>query len=137
MGAIKNGTSDIYLLLSRSKDAEVITKKFRLCDPISTDPNDISNLFETLAGNFAGIVQYNKDNRVGPKGVNNVTIDSLCELMTGKGYEPLDALAAVNNLLLTTYDQRCLDYKYDTMIQELRNSNWSSPTAEGGSVIEF
>ena len=36
----------------------------RLCDDI--DPNiskDVENLFSTLAGNFAGVVQYNKDNK--------------------------------------------------------------------------
>lgn len=37
----------------------------RLCDPIEElvdNPLDVSNLFENLASNFAGVVQYNKDN---------------------------------------------------------------------------
>jgi len=33
-----------------------------LCDPIETQ-NDVDNFFETVAGNFEGVVQYNKDNR--------------------------------------------------------------------------
>lgn len=38
---------------------------FRLCDPVEQsvdNPLDIENLFENLASNFAGVVQYNKDN---------------------------------------------------------------------------
>lgn len=38
----------------------------RLCDPVENsieNPLDISNLFEALASNFAGVVQYSKDNR--------------------------------------------------------------------------
>ena len=37
---------------------------FRLCDDIDpSNANDIANLYSTLAGNFEGVVQYNKDNR--------------------------------------------------------------------------
>jgi len=33
-----------------------------LCDAIDTQ-NDVDNFFETVTGNFEGVVQYNKDNR--------------------------------------------------------------------------
>lgn len=33
----------------------------------------------------------------------------------------LDRLAEINTLLLKTSDQKCLDYKYDKMINDLRN----------------
>lgn len=37
---------------------------FSLCDPLDTSQYvDGSNLFSNLAGNFEGVVQYNKDNR--------------------------------------------------------------------------
>lgn len=39
--------------------------RFRLCDPVENSINnalDMANLFENLASNFAGVVQYNKDN---------------------------------------------------------------------------
>ena len=35
---------------------------FSLCDSIETQ-NDVDNFFQTVAGNFEGVVQYNKDNR--------------------------------------------------------------------------
>lgn len=53
---------------------------FRLCDPIERNVDnalDNSNIFETLAGNFAGIVQYNKDNRMSKDGTSNITIDTV------------------------------------------------------------
>jgi hypothetical protein len=33
-----------------------------LCDSIETQ-DDVDNFFQTVAGNFEGVVQYNKDNR--------------------------------------------------------------------------
>lgn len=36
----------------------------RLCDPLDTSKHlDAASLFSNLAGNFEGVVQYNKDNR--------------------------------------------------------------------------
>jgi hypothetical protein len=34
-----------------------------LCDPLSDNNDDISNFAQSAAGNFMGVVQYNKDNR--------------------------------------------------------------------------
>lgn len=59
---------------------------FRLCDPIDIDnKKDIANLFETLAGNFAEIVQYNKDNRLyqNPER-SSITLENLCDIMVDK-----------------------------------------------------
>ena len=41
-----------------------LEEKFRLCSKFDgNNENDVINLFESLVGNFEGIVQYNKDNR--------------------------------------------------------------------------
>lgn len=114
-----------------------INDKFKLCDPIEqsiSNPKDVSKFFETLAGNFAGIVQYNKDNRMGKSSLtNNITIDTLCNIMENtKIGSSLDRLAAINKLLLTTYDQKCLDYKYDNMVKALSETSWDSLMSEGG-----
>lgn len=103
----------------------------RLCDPIETSINnevDISNFFESLASNFAGVVQYNKDNSPHAK----VTIDDICEIMENtKIGAQIDRLAAVNKLLLDQANEKCLDYKYDKMIQIMRNTSWDSSQADG------
>lgn len=36
---------------------------YRLCNPLSDNDDDISNFAISIAGNFMGVVQYNKDNR--------------------------------------------------------------------------
>lgn len=55
-----------------------------LCEPFNGDNgNDVANFFETLIGNFEGIVQYNKDNKAFEGSTHdNVTIDTLCDIMT-------------------------------------------------------
>lgn len=104
----------------------------RLCDPVEKSiniPADISNLFESLASNFAGVVQYNKDNS--PHAT--ITIDKVCDIMMNQTIGPqVDRLAAVNKLLLENGNQTCLDYKYDKMIKSMQNTSWESEEAEGG-----
>ncbi len=58
----------------------------RLCKPLDgTKSEDVATLFEGLIGNFEDIVQYNKDNRAFEGGKhNNVTVETLCDIMTGK-----------------------------------------------------
>ena len=37
---------------------------YRLCDGIDlTNKMDMANFYSSIAGNFEGVVQYNKDNR--------------------------------------------------------------------------
>ncbi|KAL5004772.1 hypothetical protein ScPMuIL_018228 [Solemya velum] len=113
----------------------MLEKLFRLCDPIDHyNAPDVANLYSTLAGNFEGIVQYNKDNRAFEGAVDTkVTIDTLCEIMSNEslGCE-VHRYAAVNSLLLDTYSQKCLDYKYSSMINDLKKTDWNSTAAEGG-----
>ncbi|XP_067008768.1 putative serine protease K12H4.7 isoform X2 [Anabrus simplex] len=133
--AVGNATQQINLLLNHRLGQQTVTKLFRLCQPVdSNNSQDVASLFETLASNFAGVVQYNKDNRQfeGAKGTN-ITIDVVCNVMTNSNIgPPVNRLAAVNSLLLDAYDQKCLDYKYDKMVADLRNVSWDSETAEGG-----
>lgn len=97
---------------------------------------DVSNFFEILAGNFAGVVQYNKDNRFS-KAKTTVTIDTLCDVMLDEDIGPaVDRLAVVNNIILYNNGQKCLDYKYDKMLIQYRNISWDSEVSEGGK-FEF
>lgn len=105
---------------------------FQLCDPLEksiANPLDIANLYEGIAGDFAGVVQYNKDNRDG----NHVTIDDICDLMTNQTLgAPVTRLAAVNSMILKDTKQKCLDYKYDKMVTQMKNVSWDSEVASGG-----
>lgn len=112
----------------------------RLCDPIDpghTKKVDISNLYETLASNFAGIVQYNKDNRQSSQ-TANITIETICDILVDEKIgKSIDRLAYVSNMILNATKEKCLDYRYDKMIHELRNITWASEQAEGGNVFKL
>lgn len=112
-----------------------ITNMFNLCTPFNGNALvDITNLFETLVGNFEGIVQYNKDNRdfEGAKWTN-ITIDTLCSMMDDNQLgSSLDRLKAVNDLSLKMSEEKCLDHTYKSMVSELQEVSWDSTGAAGG-----
>ena len=107
---------------------------FRLCDPLNTsNDNDIASFYESLAGNFAGIVQYNKDNRITNSTLAKITIDDLCNIMNNKSVgSPVMRLAGVNSLILDASKTKCLDYAYSKMIKNYRNVSLSASSSEGG-----
>lgn len=70
----------------------------------------------------------------GAKGTN-VTIDVICGIMIDKSVgDEVDRYAAVNELILKTYSQTCLDFKYSKMIDGLRQTDWNSSASEGGMI---
>lgn len=98
---------------------------------------DISNLYETLASNFADIVQYNKDNRQSSQ-TANITIETVCDILVNEKIGiPIDRLAYISNMILNVTKEKCLDYRYGKMIRELRNITWASEQAEGGKILKF
>lgn len=133
--AIAEANLQFHVLLRHPIGQQRIAKQFLLCDPIDpghTKRNDISNLYETIASNFAGIVQYNKDNR-NNSAMANMTIDSACDILTNEKLGiPIDRLAYLSTKILNASKERCLDYMYSKMIHKLHNVTWASEEAEGG-----
>lgn len=132
---IQEANSQINTFLHHIVGQQQIQKKFKLCDPIDpghTKKVDISNLYETLASNFAGIVQYNKDNRQSSQ-TANITIETVCDILANEKLgKSMDRLAYISNMILNATKEKCLDYRYDKMVHELRNITWASEQAEGG-----
>ena len=61
---IQSATNDLTRLIKSPNNWPEVGKKFMLCTPFDgSNPLDVSNFFSNLAGNFEGVVQYNKDNR--------------------------------------------------------------------------
>ncbi|XP_076248423.1 putative serine protease K12H4.7 [Calliopsis andreniformis] len=135
VNAIVEANKQFHIMLRHPIGQQGIFKKFVLCDPIDsgfTKRNDISNLYETIASNFAGIVQYNKDNR-NNSAMANMTIESACDILTNEKLGiAIDRLAILSNKILNATNKKCLDYVYNKMIHELRNVSWNSVEAEGG-----
>ena len=133
---IEAGTKQIMSLLIHPLGQRSIFKMFKLCDPLElNNEDDNSNLFESLAGNFAGVVQYNKDNRHDQNsGGSDLTIDYLCDIMLNQSLgKEINRLAVVNEVVLNkTTKEKCLDYKYDKMIKQMQLTDWESEVAEGG-----
>lgn len=50
---------------------------------------------------------------------------------------PVTRLAEVNKLLLNQQNERCLDYKYDKMIAEIKNISWDASSANGNRQWTF
>ena len=131
-GAIEQATIALEDQIQSTGCCKTVEKLFRLCDPLDiSNKLDVANLFEGLAGNFEGVVQYNKDNR-DFKG-SNITIDVLCDIMTDSQLgSPLARYATVNNALLDATDEKCLDFKYDKFLKDMRATDWNSSASEGG-----
>jgi len=123
----------VQFLTSHRVGWMALTKSFRLCTPFNgSNRADIANLFESLIGNFEGIVQYNKDNREfeGAKWTN-VTIDTLCTMMEDSNAgTSLDRLQQVNELGLKMSGEKCLDHTYKSMLSDLQDIRWEK--ADGG-----
>jgi len=130
--AVQKSFEQVETLLLHMIGQRNLNQQFKLCDPVENSINnnlDITNLFESLASNFAGVVQYNKDNS--PHAT--ITIDDVCSVMINTTIgPPVSRLAVVNQMLLDTANEKCLDYKYDKMIDEMKNTSWNAESSEGG-----
>ncbi|KAL1130451.1 hypothetical protein AAG570_011699, partial [Ranatra chinensis] len=119
---------------SLQKYPKDLSTKLTLCDVI--DPSkekDVFTLFESLSGIFADVVQYNKDNRITPSPLQNITLDDLCRVMTDiSAGDPIDRLAKLNSMMLQLNNEGCLDFKYENSIKPLKNTSWDATAAEGG-----
>ncbi|XP_043261657.1 putative serine protease K12H4.7 isoform X1 [Colletes gigas] len=135
VNAIIEGNRQFHIMLRHPVGQSGIVKKFHLCDPIDsghTKRNDISNLYETLASNFAGIVQYNKDNR-NNSAMANLTIESTCDILTDEKFGiEIDRLAFISNKILNATEDKCLDYVYSKMVHKLRSVAWTSKEIKEG-----
>lgn len=49
--------------------------------------------------------------------------------------DPLARYGYVIDTLLDTYSEKCTDFKYDSMINDLKKTDWNSSAAEGGTII--
>lgn len=78
---------------------------------------------------FAGVVQYNKDYSSHAR----ITIDQVCDIMINTTIgPPVNRLAEVNKLMMAEQKDKCLDYKYDHMVTEMKNISWDAEVATGG-----
>lgn len=112
-----------------SSQPAIVENEFRVCKPFATaSANDIKNFYNSIADDFADLVQYNEDNRISADAkYKNLTINTVCNMLTADGSVPAyKKLAAFNSIILEKSNQTCLDYNYNNMVRDLRNMTWSS-----------
>ncbi|XP_012256835.2 putative serine protease K12H4.7 [Athalia rosae] len=132
--AVVAANRQVHIMLRHPVGQKGLAEKFKFCSPVDTQTkrNDIANLYESLASNFAGVVQYNKDNRRSSK-TSNITIGTICDILVDeKRGTPVSRLAEMSNLLLEANGEKCFEFKYSKMINELCNVSWADEVAEGG-----
>ncbi|XP_055609712.1 putative serine protease K12H4.7 [Uranotaenia lowii] len=136
-GYIQTAMTQIETMLKHMVGQRSLSDKFKLCDPVEksiSNPLDIQSLFETVAGNFAGVVQYNKDNSPHAK----ITIDQVCDVMANQTIgPPVTRLAAVNAMVMKQDNVTCLDYVYSKTIKQMQNESWESGVANGARQWTF
>merc|ERR1711936_1238285 len=97
-----------------------LSNKFKLCSTLDgLNSMDVRSFMELLIDNLAGIVQYN--------GRYPEDIFSICAVMTDETLgDPVDRLAAVNEIMLEMSGEECVDHTYDAFLQDLTNTNWAA-----------
>ncbi|XP_045509497.1 putative serine protease K12H4.7 [Colias croceus] len=129
---IKDAHEQIITLMTTNP--EHLDQEFRTCKPLKeASEDDKKNFFNSIADDFAELVQYNEDNRISQdKKMKNFTINTICDMLVEEQNESniYIQVGKFNSIILDMSNQTCLDYSYDNMIQELRNMSYSA--TEGG-----
>ncbi|XP_068632840.1 putative serine protease F56F10.1 [Battus philenor] len=101
-------------------DPVALGKEFRVCKPFSNaTENDIRNFYTSIADDFADLVQYNEDNRIGKdERFRNITINSVCKMLMEESCDNFayKRLAAFNSIMLDKANETCMDYSYSSLI---------------------
>merc|ERR1711936_1557613 len=98
---------------------EDLSTMFRLCGTLDgSNILDVMSFMELLIDNLAAIVQYN--------GHYEEDIFSICAIMTDESIgEPILRLAAVNDVMLGSDADTCLDHTYASFLAQLTETSWS------------
>lgn len=128
--AIENATYELDSMLWNKTQWTAVEKMFHVSPPLQNE-DDVALLADSLAGNFMGVVQYNRDNTAFEGRPNKITISDLCDIMVNVSLgAPLMRYAAVNQLLT---EGEPVDANFSSQVEFMKNSSWSSPAVMGGA----
>merc|ERR1719495_2713495 len=97
---------------------EDLSTMFRLCVTLDgSNTLDVMSFMELLIDNLAAVVQYN--------GHYEEDIFSICRIMTDESIgEPINRLAAVNDVMLGSDEDLCMDTSYASWLEYLSSTSW-------------
>jgi len=105
-------------MVKSEENWEGLTEKFKLCSILDgAKVNNVRSFMELLIDNLAGVVQYN--------GRYPVDMFEVCNVMTDEAQgEAIDRLAVINDMMLEMNGEECLDYTYESFLEEVTEVNW-------------
>jgi len=118
--ALNQAITTVEMMVEMEDTWEDLSNKFKLCSTLDgLNSMDVKSFMELLIDNLAGIVQYN--------GRYEEDIFSICAVMTDESLaDPVDRLAAVNEIMLEMSGEECVDHTYQAFLQDLTNINWTA-----------
>jgi len=118
--AMTEALSAVETMVADQDTWQDISTLFRLCDTLDgSNPMDVMSFMELLIDNLAGIVQYN--------GHYEEDIFSICAIMTDETIgDPIARLATVNDIMLGSEEDACLDNTYASFLAQLSDTTWSA-----------
>merc|ERR1712179_17 len=108
----------IEVLIEDQDKWEDLSSMFRLCETLDGSNNmDVTSFMENIIFSVAGVVQYN--------GHYEEDIFSICRIMTDESIgEPIKRLAAVNDVMLGSDEDLCMDTSYASWLEYLSSTSW-------------
>merc|ERR1719513_223406 len=121
--ALTEALTTVEEMVGDADNWEYLSSLYKLCDTLDgSNSMDVMSFMELLIDNLAGIVQYN--------GRYEEDIFSICAIMTDDSIgEPINRLAAVNDVMLSMGQDECLDHSYASYLSQLTNTTF------GGSGV--
>merc|ERR1719500_2470248 len=118
--AMTEALSAVEAMVADQDTWQDLSTLFRLCDPLDgSNAMDVMSFMELLIDNLAGIVQYN--------GHYEEDIFSICAIMTDDTIgDPVARLATVNDIMLGSEEDACLDNTYASFLAQLSDTTWSA-----------
>jgi hypothetical protein len=130
--AVQEGFTQIQSLVATGAGRQTLKLTFNLCFDISTSPNELIYMYESLMDPYAFTVQYSGDN-VGIF-ANQITIPAICTLLTGTS-PILQRLKAVNDLLMRAFGEQCVYNSYSGFIEFMQNTGFNQESSDDRSWI--
>uniref|UniRef100_A0A7E4US96 Serine protease K12H4.7 n=1 Tax=Panagrellus redivivus TaxID=6233 RepID=A0A7E4US96_PANRE len=128
-----NGFLKVNELGKTSDGLKTLTSTFSICTDLNkADNNTLYTFYESIIGNYMGIVQYSEDNV--SVYASELTIPQLCKKQLGANSD-LGGVAAVNEWLMDQNWESCLDVNYQESIDALKNTDAGSEWGDYRSWI--
>ena len=117
--AMTEAITAIEALIEDHEKWEDLSSMFRLCETLDgSNSMDVTSFMENIIFSVAGVVQYN--------GHYEEDIFSICRIMTDESIgDPINRLAAVNDVMLGSDEDLCMDTSYASWVAYLSNISWN------------